>query len=121
MPKLRRSPASSGAVAHAVVQDVSATWEQYERVTAPTIDPAPKGLILHVAGPTDDGFRVIDVWESRDAWGRFHADRVAPALSALGGPARPEPTLRDLHPGHLVVGDRFDVFAEDRQTAVSAT
>ena len=112
MPKLRRSPASSGAVAHAVVQDVSATWEQYERLTA---------LILHVAGPTDDGFRVIDVWESRDAWGRFHADRVAPALSALGGPARPEPTLRDLHPGHLVVGDRFDVFAEDRQTAVSAT
>lgn len=118
MPKLRRSPASSGAVAHAVVQDVSATWEQYERVTAPTIDPAPKGLILHVAGPTDDGFRVIDVWESRDAWGRFHADRVAPALSAPHGRSA---TLRDLHPRHLVVGDRFDVFAEDRRTAVSAT
>ena len=109
MPKLRRSPASSGAVAHAVVQDVSATWEQYERLTA---------LILHVAGPTDDGFRVIDVWESRDAWGRFHADRVAPALSAPHGRSA---TLRDLHPRHLVVGDRFDVFAEDRRTAVSAT
>ena len=84
------------------VQDVAATWEQYERVTAPTVDPAPAGLILHVAGPTGEGFRVIDIWEDREAWERFNAERIAPAVAALGGPARPEPTFRDFEAAHVV-------------------
>jgi hypothetical protein len=91
-------------VAYAFVQDVSSSWEQYERVTSALVDPAPPGLILHVAGPTDEGFRVIDVWETQEAWQRFQSERVAPAIAALGGPARPEPTFRDLHPVHLVAG-----------------
>jgi hypothetical protein len=54
------------------------------------MDPAPAGLILHVAGPTDEGFRMIDIWKSEQAWDRFQAERLAPAIAALGGPARPE-------------------------------
>ena len=91
-------------VAYAFVQDVSSTWEQYERITASLVEPAPIGLILHVAGPTDEGFRIINVWESEEAWQRFQTERVAPAIAALGGPARPEPSFRDLHPAHVVVG-----------------
>ncbi len=89
-------------MAYALVQDVASTWEQYERVSAPTVEPLPEGLILHVAGPTEEGFRIIDVWETKEAWERFHAERVAPAVAALGGPARPEPTFRDLHAAHLL-------------------
>jgi hypothetical protein len=89
-------------VPYVLVQDVAATWEQYERVTALTVEPLPQGLILHVAGPTADGFRVIDVWEDRDAWERFNAERIAPAVAALGGPARPEPTFRDFEAAHVV-------------------
>ena len=89
---------------YAFVQDVASSWEQYERITAAMVEPAPSGLILHVAGPTDEGFRIIDVWESEEAWQRFQAERLAPAIAALGGPARPEPTFRDLHPAHVVVG-----------------
>jgi quinol monooxygenase YgiN len=91
-------------VAYAVVQDVSSTWEQYERITASLVEPAPIGLILHVAGPTDEGFRIINVWESEEAWQHFQTERLAPAIAALGGPARPEPSFRDLHPVHVVVG-----------------
>jgi hypothetical protein len=91
-------------VAYAFVQDVASSWEQYELVTSPLVDPAPPGLILHAAGPTDEGFRIIDVWESEDAWRRFQTERVAPAIAALGGPARPEPTFRELQPAHLVFG-----------------
>jgi len=91
-------------VAYAFVHDIASTWEQYERVRASFVKPAPLGLILHVAGPTDEGFRVIDVWESEDAWRRFQAERLGPAIAALGGPSRPEPTFRDLHPVHLVLG-----------------
>jgi len=89
-------------VAYAYVQDVASSWDHYQQVAAGLIDPLPEGLIAHVAGPTDEGVRIIDVWESEEAWERFQAERLAPAIAALGGPARPEPTFRDLHPEHVV-------------------
>ena len=91
-------------MAYAFVQDIASSWEQYERVAAGLTDPAPEGLILHLAGPTDEGFRIIDVWESEQAFKRFQAERLQPAVAALGGLSRPAPTFRDLHAGHLVVG-----------------
>ncbi len=91
-------------MAYAFVHDIAASWKQYERVAAGLTDPTPDGLILHLAGPTDEGFRIIDVWNSEQAWQRFHAERLQPAVAALGGPARPEPTFRDLRAAHLVVG-----------------
>ncbi len=91
---------------YALVQDIASSWEQYESVTSRLLDPVPEGLILHLAGPTDEGFRTIDVWEDADAFERFQAERVRPALAALGGPNRPEPTIRDLNAAHLVHGPR---------------
>ena len=38
--------------------------------------PVPEGLILHAAGPTDEGFRIIALWECEEAWQRFVADRL---------------------------------------------
>lgn len=90
---------------YAYLQDVASSWDQYERVTAALVDPPPAGLLLHVAGPTDEGVRIIDVWESEDDWERFRVERLAPAIAALGGPARPEPTFRDVHPVHVVLGN----------------
>jgi hypothetical protein len=89
-------------VSYAFMQDVAASWEQYERVAATLLEPAPEGLVVHVAGPTEEGFRVIDVWVSAEAWERFRAERVAPAIAALGGPFRPEPTFRDVRAVHVV-------------------
>ena len=89
---------------YAFVQDVAASWEQYERVAATTVEPAPAGLILHVAGPTEEGVRTIGVWESEQAWERFRAERLEPAIAALGGPVQRQPTFRDLRPAHVVVG-----------------
>jgi hypothetical protein len=94
-------------MAYAFVQDVAASWEQYRRVAATLIEPAPVGLILHVAGPTDEGFRIIDIWESEEAWQAFRGGRLDPAIAALGGPSRPEPRFRDLYPRHVVLGDRM--------------
>ena len=88
-------------MAYAYVQDVAASWTHYERVASPLIDPAPAGLILHIAGPTDEGVRIIDVWENEESWERFQAQWLGPAIAALGGPSRPEATFRDLHAGHV--------------------
>ena len=46
----------------------------------------PEGQISHVAGPTDGGFRVIDVWESREAFECFEREVLAP-LGFAGAPA----------------------------------
>jgi hypothetical protein len=88
-------------MSYAFVQDVAASWEQYERL-AEAIAARPAGLVLHVAGPTDEGFRVIGVWESESDWERFAGEqelRLAPA-----GPA--PTTFRALRPQHVVYGRR---------------
>lgn len=89
---------------YAFVQDIASSWTHYERVAATAIDPIPDGLILHLAGPTEEGFRIIAVWESKAAWQHFHAQRLEPLIAALGGPARPQPTFRELDVAHSVVG-----------------
>ena len=91
---------------YAFVQDVASTWARYEEVTAAVMDPVPAGLLLHIAGPTEEGVRVIDVWENEQAWDAFRNERLVPAIAALGGPARPEPTFRELHATQIVLPDR---------------
>jgi hypothetical protein len=44
----------------------------------------PEGAVFQVAGAAPDGWKVISVWESRDAFERFRADRLRPALAEAG-------------------------------------
>jgi hypothetical protein len=61
--------------------------EQYEQIrerTATNGTQGPAGAILHVAGPAQGGgWRIITVWESREAASRF-GDTVQAARSDLG-------------------------------------
>ena len=45
----------------------------------------PEGQLSHIAGPTPEGFRVIDVWESPDAFERFEREVLSP-LGFAGAP-----------------------------------
>lgn len=88
-------------MAYAFVEDVAASWEQYERFAAALEGPAPTGLILHAAGPTDEGFRIIEVWESQAAWRRFAAVTEHSPEGCFSSAPR---YLRDIKPAHLVLG-----------------
>jgi hypothetical protein len=89
-------------MSYAVVQDVPASWEHYAAYVAALEEAAPAGLIVHAAGPTDEGFRTIDVWESEAAWRSFTTDRLDRVTRDL-----PRPLVsRELELAHLVVGDR---------------
>jgi hypothetical protein len=90
--------------AYALVQELAASWEEFRWLAAGLYDPAPPGLVVHVAGPTDEGVRVISVWESEQSWRRFQNERLEPARAALGGPARRLPTTRDLRAAQVVLG-----------------
>jgi hypothetical protein len=51
-----------------------------------------EGLVAHVAGPIDGGFRIIDVWESRELAQRFSRDHLEPAVQRAHGETQPEMT-----------------------------
>ncbi len=70
---------------YAYVQDVAAAWENYERVAEALGNETPAGLVVHVAGPTSTGFRIIEVWDSQEAWERFRNERLRPAVKASAG------------------------------------
>ena len=44
----------------------------------------PPGQIFHVEGPSEGGTRVVDVWESEEAFGRFFQERLTPAFQQAG-------------------------------------
>jgi hypothetical protein len=48
------------------------------------------GLVVHVAGPVAGGFRIVNVWESKDAADRFHHDVIQPAVARVHGHNEPD-------------------------------
>ena len=48
-----------------------------------TSDWPVDGLLVHIAGETDQGFRIIEVWESEDA-ARAWAEQLLPILKEVG-------------------------------------
>lgn len=66
------------------------------RLQSPADWPVP-GLLVHAAGQGPNGFRVVDVWESEDAFRRF-GETLAPILAELGVEGQPE-----IYPAHAFV------------------
>jgi hypothetical protein len=50
------------------------------------------GVLCHIAGPTNDGWRVVDVWESEEAFQAF-GEKLMPAMQAAGVDAHPPQTF----------------------------
>ena len=50
----------------------------------------PDGLIFSGSGPTEDGWRVVDFWDSRAQFDAFAAARIGPAVAAAGVSVQPD-------------------------------
>lgn len=90
-------------MSYAFVEDFAASWERYARFAAALEGHPPPGLILHLAGPTDEGFRIISVWESEEAWQHFATSRLE---AEPDGITQIPPVFRALRPAHIVFGPR---------------
>jgi hypothetical protein len=42
------------------------------------------GIYLHLATPTDFGFRIVEIWDEKEGFDRFLENRLAPAGEAVG-------------------------------------
>ena len=49
----------------------------------------PIGLLFHVIGSMKGGLRIVDVWESAEAFHTFSEQRIAPALQKAGISSQP--------------------------------
>ena len=81
----------------AIVHDIAATWDDYPAIRRAFADASVEGLILHAAGPTDDGFRTIDVFNSQSGWHR-QRDRLGHILAELHVPT----AVREFRIDHLM-------------------
>jgi hypothetical protein len=59
--------------------------------------PSPPGQLFHFVVKVDDGIRIIDVWESRDAYERFATSSIIPVSREVGMPDMPEVQLFEVH------------------------
>jgi quinol monooxygenase YgiN len=58
--------------------------------------PEP-GIYQHVSHPTEDGFRIIEIWESQRGFEEFSERRLKPAITKLGIQRKTTITFRPLH------------------------
>jgi hypothetical protein len=91
----------------AVFEGPGFTQENYEesvrritggksRVESPAEWPV-EGLLAHIAGRGANGFRVVDVWESEEAFRAF-GETLIPVLREIGVEGEPE-----VYPAHTFV------------------
>ena len=89
-------------MSYVLVEDVPASWERYGSIARSLGRPA--GLLLHAAGPTDEGFRIVEIWETEADWRRFSLERALP-IESIDPLVDSRTVMRDLHAEHVVVGD----------------
>jgi hypothetical protein len=69
------------------------TEDQY-RATLAAVHPSdglPAGQISHAAGPTDGGYLIAVLWDSKESSDRFLSETLMPAMPVEGGfEGRPE-------------------------------
>jgi len=87
------------------VKFAGGTQEQYEAMNAQmnVEGDLPEGLIFHAAGPIEDGWGVIDFWESREHFDRFFQNRIGPAIQELGDRAPQGPPDIKEFPVHNII------------------
>ena len=56
--------------------------EMYDKVNPKVMEGGnlPAGCQLHIAGPIENGWRVITVWDSEDQFQQFRDETLIPAL-----------------------------------------
>jgi len=78
-----------------------ASLEQYDQVVkkmgfTPGGKGAPGGL-FHWVTKTQDGFRVTDVWETKEQFERFSREKIGPYVAEVGFPSPPRITFFEVY------------------------
>jgi hypothetical protein len=99
---------------------VSGPKETYQVVHRAVMDVVTErgsggeGLVLHVAYTTDEGFAVVEVWESREQSDAFYDTIMPLAMERAGVPAdAPEPRIEEFETIGVLVPAAAGAAAEE--------
>jgi hypothetical protein len=69
--------------------------EMYDKINPKVMEGGslPEGCQLHIAGPVENGWRVITVWDSEDQFLQFRDEKLIPALQEAGEGERVAPRI----------------------------
>ena len=79
------------------------TKEQYEASIAavhPARDRLPEGQISHTAGPSEGGWTIVAIHDTKESWERFRDELLMPKMEAGiegGFPTPPEETTFEVY------------------------
>ena len=78
-----------------------ATMDQYDQVIQKMGlrqgGPMPQGGLSHWVAKTDDGIRVVDVWETREDFEKFAQEQIGPYTREVRITEEPETRFYDVH------------------------
>src|SRR4051812_47146961 len=82
------TPEGRGMAIGIVIEIPGGTRAQYDQVMEKLQlgDSLPPGGLYHVAGPMEGGWRVVDVWESQEAFDAFLHSKLGRAIQEAGVP-----------------------------------
>jgi len=76
-------------LAYAVTHNFPNGTEEQYRAALKSVHPAdgnlPSGQTYHAAGPTEDGWMVVAVYDSKENWERFRDEDLRPGLQSAEG------------------------------------
>jgi hypothetical protein len=79
------------------------TEDQYNASLAAVHPPEglPEGQVFHAAGPTDDGWQIVAVHESKASWEKFRDGTLMPKMSeGIEGGFQAPPTEKTFEVHH---------------------
>jgi hypothetical protein len=89
-----------------VMQDMPGVDEAEYRVVEKHLGlDCPLGLVAHVAGPVDGGWRIVNVWENEEAYRRFVSERLLKAAGMAAQTDGLDPAKAAGFRVHIVTGD----------------
>ena len=83
-------------MAYGTIMEFDAELDTHVKIIEAMGDDPVDGLIVHAAGTSAAGIRMVDVWESKDHYDRFFGERLMPAMAALDLPGGPPSSFEEL-------------------------
>jgi hypothetical protein len=79
-----------------IVNEMQGAGQDFYDQVNPKVMPGgqlPSGCQVHIAGPVDNGWRVITVWDSEEQFQQFRNEKLIPAIREAGGEGRIAPAI----------------------------
>lgn len=83
-----------------IAEETDRSTSNYDAIHERLMDSGPiEGFLLHTAGFTGRGFRIFEVWETREQYDRFVEQRLMPIVRDISpsDSRPPELTVYELH------------------------